>query len=278
MTHDLQPGAAGSAAPAASAAPVAPAALVAPAAPVAESPGTVHRLDVVSDTICPWCYVGKRRLAAALPVLAAEGLRFEVTWRPFQLNPAMPTEGLDRRLYRSAKFGSWEKSQALDAQVAAAGRGDGLVFRHDLMAKTPNTLASHALIRLGLELGGPALQDRVVEALFAAYFAQGRDVGDREVLAELGEGVGIDRARSLAFLADPASAAAVADEERLARGLGLNGVPSYVLDGRYLFSGAQPARAMVRALREASAVPATPGRAAASAATAAAAGGPRAPA
>ena len=111
------------------------------------------RLDIVSDTICPWCYVGKRRLAAALPILEAEGLTFDVAWRPFQLNPTMPREGLDRRAYRSAKFGSWEKSQALDAQVTEAGASAGLVFRHDLMAKTPNTVASHALIRLARETG-----------------------------------------------------------------------------------------------------------------------------
>jgi predicted DsbA family dithiol-disulfide isomerase len=86
------------------------------------------RLDIVSDTICPWCYVGKRRLAAALHILEAEGLAFDVTWRPFQLNPTMPREGLDRRAYRSAKFGSWEKSQALDAQVIEAGASAGLVF------------------------------------------------------------------------------------------------------------------------------------------------------
>ena len=144
------------------------------------------RLDIVSDTICPWCYVGKRRLAAALPVL---GLTFDVTWRPFQLNPTMPREGLDRRAYRSAKFGSWEKSQALDAQVTEAGASAGLVFRHDLMAKTPNTVASHALIRLARETGDAAMQDRVVEALFSAYFTQGLDVGDLAVLADLAEGL-----------------------------------------------------------------------------------------
>jgi predicted DsbA family dithiol-disulfide isomerase len=86
------------------------------------NPDTTLHLESVSDTICPWCYVGKRRLAAALPILAVEGLVLKVTWRPFQLNPAMPLEGYDRRAYRTAKFGSWEKSQALDAQVAGPGQ------------------------------------------------------------------------------------------------------------------------------------------------------------
>jgi predicted DsbA family dithiol-disulfide isomerase len=221
------------------------------------------RLDIVSDTICPWCYVGKRRLAAALPILEAEGLTFDVTWRPFQLNPTMPREGLDRRAYRSAKFGSWEKSQALDAQVTEAGASAGLVFRHDLMAKTPNTVASHALIRLARETGDAAMQDRVVEALFSAYFTQGLDVGDPAVLADLAEGAGIERSRASAFLSEPASFDAVIDDEKLARGLGLDGVPSFVLGGNYLFSGAQPTSVMVRALREASAKLISPGQVAA---------------
>jgi predicted DsbA family dithiol-disulfide isomerase len=165
----------------------------------------------------------------------------------------MPREGLDRRAYRSAKFGSWEKSQALDAQVTEAGASAGLVFRHDLMAKTPNTVASHALIRLAHETGDAAMQDRVVEALFSAYFTQGLDVGDLAVLADLAEGAGIERSRASAFLFEPASFDAVIDDEKLARGLGLNGVPSFVLGGNYLFSGAQPTSVMVRALREASA-------------------------
>lgn len=211
---------------------------------------TLH-LDIVSDTICPWCWVGKRRLAAALPDLQAHGIAVEVTWRPFQLNPAMPKEGADRRAYRSAKFGSWERSQALDAQVAAAGAGDGLAFRHDLMARTPNTLASHVLIRLAHQTGGAVLQDRVVEALFAAYFQHGRDVGSHEVLADLAEEAGMDRARALAHLADPANSEAVMLDADLAQGLGLDGVPSVVFDGHLLFSGAQPTSVIVRMLREA---------------------------
>ena len=213
---------------------------------------SAFQLDIVSDTICPWCYVGKRRLEAALPVLAAEGLIFEITWRPFQLNPTMPIEGVERRAYRSAKFGSWAKSQALDAQIAEVGASVGLAFRHDLMARTPNTLASHALIRLAHATGGAAMQDRIVEALFAGYFTHGRDVGDHAVLADVAEEAGIDRASALAFISDPQSLEAVAQEEGLARGLGLGGVPSFVLDGHFLFSGAQPSQIMVGALRDAS--------------------------
>ncbi len=211
------------------------------------------KLEIVSDTICPWCYVGKRHLEAALSVLADEGLTFDVHWRPFQLNPDMPASGLDRRAYRSAKFGSWEKSQALDAQVAAVAAADGLSLRHDLMQRTPNTIASHALVRLADDIGGPALQDRVVEALFAGYFTEGRDIGSLEVLTQIGVGAGLDQGVVVEALADPARRAAVHADEQLARSLHLNGVPSFVMDGRYLFSGAQPAGAMARAFRIASA-------------------------
>lgn len=210
-------------------------------------------LDIVSDTICPWCYVGKRKLADALGILAREGLTFDVAWRPFQLNPDMPKAGLDRREYRSRKFGAWEKSQALDAQVAAAGRPVGLDFQHERMERTPNTVASHILVRLAYEAGGAVMQDAVVEALFRSYFTEGRNVGDSQVLADLGASAGLDRDAVLAALGDPAQAEAVVREEGLARSLGLNGVPSFVLEGHYLFSGAQPVQAMVKALRGAAA-------------------------
>ena len=216
------------------------------------------RLDIVSDTICPWCWVGKRHLEAALPVLAAEGIVFDVTWRPFQLNPEMPAAGVERVAYRTAKFGSWERSKALDRQVAGAGAASGLAFRHDLMARTPNTVASHVLVRLAHEVGGASMQEAVVEALFRAYFMAGRDIGDRAVLAEIGADAGLDRTAALAALDDPARADAVREEERLARSLRLDGVPSVLVEGRFVFSGAHPADAMVRALRAASVQRATP--------------------
>ena len=211
---------------------------------------TLH-LDIVSDTICPWCYVGKAHLAQALPVLAAEGLVFAITWRPFQLNPDMPGEGVDRRMYRTRKFGSWERSQQLDAGVARAAAAAGLPMRHDLMVRTPNTVASHVIMALAHEAGGAALQDRFADVLFVAYFVGGQDVGDVETLATLAADAGLPREDALAALADPARAEAVRRDERLARELRLDGVPSFVLDGRFLFSGAQPASVMVQALRQA---------------------------
>ena len=135
------------------------------------------RIDIVSDAICPWCYIGKRQLERALAALAQEGLHFSVHWNPFQLNPDMPKEGRDRIAYRALKFGSAERARELDERVAGAAANVGLSFRQDLMLRTPNTLDAHRLIWLA---GREGMQDAVMEAVFAAYFTQGRDIGDRE--------------------------------------------------------------------------------------------------
>src|SRR4051812_12855702 len=150
-------------------------------------------IDVVSDVICPWCFIGKRRLEKALGDRAAT-----VRWHPFQLNPGMPREGIDRKSYRIRKFGSWERSQELDAQVGAAGRGEGIVFNFDKMARTPNTLDTHRVIWLARERG---VQDAVVEALFQGYFTDGRDLSDRATLVGVAAGAGLDRAEVEKLLA-----------------------------------------------------------------------------
>ena len=207
---------------------------------------TQARLDVFSDAICPWCYIGKRQLDAARAMLAREGLHFAVTWRPFQLNPDMPPEGVVRDTYRLAKFGSLARSRELDAQVAEAAAKVGLTIRHDRMARTPNTLAAH---RLAWRAAQDGRQDAVIEALFAAYFAEGRDIGDRAVLAEIGDACGIaDAAR---FLVSDEGRAEVLSEDAAARGAGLSGVPTFALERHVLFSGAVPAETMAEALREA---------------------------
>ena len=132
-------------------------------------------VDVTSDLICPWCLVAKRRLEKASSIL---GKSLDIRWHPFQLNPEMPVEGLDRRLYRTAKFGSWEQSQRLDAQVAAAGAEVGIKFRHDLMKRTPKTLRGHVLLAAALK-NGLQIQNLVAERIFQAYFLNGEDVGIR---------------------------------------------------------------------------------------------------
>ncbi len=209
-----------------------------------DAPGT--RIDIVSDAICPWCYIGKRQLERALGRLQAEGLRFTVGWNPFQLNPDMPKEGADRAAYRAAKFGTADRAAELDAQVAQAARGVGLAFRPDLMARTPNTLDAHRLIWFA---GRRGVQDQAMEAVFAAYFILGRDIGQAVVLAECGAEAGLDRAEILEFLASDHVAAEILAADRAAREAGVNGVPSFFLDGYGLLSGAVPAEQMAEALR-----------------------------
>lgn len=205
-------------------------------------------LNVVSDAICPWCYVGKRQLERALALLSPEGIFFAVCWRPFELNPQMPKAGLNRREYRSAKFGSWERSQALDAQVAVAGSQVGIGFRHDLMVRTPNTFDAHLLIWMA---GREGMQDAVVEALFIAYFVKGQDIGDREVLADVAASSGLDRDHVLQSLSTQAGASEIKAELQETARNGLSGVPSFQVDGQVLFSGAQRAELMARTLRTA---------------------------
>jgi predicted DsbA family dithiol-disulfide isomerase len=204
-------------------------------------------IEVISDAICPWCWVAKRRLDQAIAALAPDVMS-SVTWRPFELNPDMPKDGVDRRAYRSAKFGSWRRSQALDAQVAAAGRSEGLVFNHDKMERTPNTVDAHRLIWLAGQIGK---QDDIVEGLFAAYFNEGRDVGDPTVLADVGAAAGLERAAILAMLASDEGQAEVRSDLQRAANLRVSGVPTVLVDGVPLFSGAIRADLMEAELRKA---------------------------
>src|SRR6202158_3451975 len=208
---------------------------------------TTLAIEVISDAICPWCWVDKRRLDRAIAALAPD-VTASVTWRPFELNPGMPKAGADRRAYRSAKFGSWQRSQALDAQVVAAGRADGLVFNHDKMERPPNTIDAHRLI---WSAGQQGKQHDVVEGLFAAYFNEGRDVGDPAVLADVGASAGLDHARILAMLASDEGLAEVRSELQRAMNLHVSGVPTVLVDGVPLFSGAIRADLMEAELRKA---------------------------
>ena len=201
-------------------------------------------IDVVSDVVCPWCYIGKRRLEQAFALMDGAS-QFRVAWRPFELNPQMPKAGIERREYRMRKFGSWERSLQMDAQLREVGNSVGITFRHDLMKRTPNTFDAHRLIWLAGVLGA---QDAMVETLFRGYFSEGRDIGDAGVLAGLAAEAGIERARAETLLNGTEGAAEVAAEEELAMRAGLSGVPTFVLGGRVLFSGAQPPELIAQAL------------------------------
>ncbi|MDE2583444.1 MAG: DsbA family oxidoreductase [Rhodospirillales bacterium] len=215
----------------------------------ASGPGT--RIDIVSDAICPWCYIGKRQLERALSTLAGERLAFAVHWNPFQLNPDMPPEGVERAAYRAAKFGSAARAAELDARVSEAARAVGLNFHLDRIVRTPNTISAHRLIWLA---GQEEVQDAVMEAVFAAYFIDGRDIGDVAVLADCAAASGLDPTAVRAFLGSETVAAEIRGADQAAREAGVNGVPSFFLDGYGLFSGAMPAEQMAEALRRARAI------------------------
>jgi len=204
------------------------------------------RIDIVSDAICPWCYVGKRQLERALATLATEGLEFQVHWNPFQLNPDMPKEGRDRAAYRAWKFGSAEKSAALDQRLVEAAAAVGLPFRVDLMTRTPNTIDAHRLIWFAGQHGD---QDATMESVFKAYFIEGRDIGEHDVLADCAERAGLPRQAVLDFLAGDLADAEMRAADQAAREAGVSGVPSFFLDGYSLFSGAMPAEHIADALR-----------------------------
>jgi predicted DsbA family dithiol-disulfide isomerase len=211
----------------------------------------MDRLDVYSDVICPWCFIGKQHMQRALRMLGDEGPAFTVTWRPFQLNPDMPPGGVARDEYRRAKFGSLERSRELDAQVAGAARVAGIEIRHDLMRRTPNTLDAHRLIRLA---GAVGCQDALVDRLFQDYFAEGRDIGARAVLLAAAEAAGMDRMSTEASLAGDEGRAEVLAEDAAVRRAGLQGVPTFALNGHVLFSGAVPADAFAEAVAKARAM------------------------
>lgn len=208
---------------------------------------TPLRIEVVSDVVCPWCYIGKRRLEKAL-ALVAGSLVPQITWLPFQLNPGMPAEGMPRAEYRLAKFGSVERGRQLDARVAAEGRGEGIDFALERIERTPNTFAAHQLIDLAQQAGAGAA---VVDVLFRAYFEEARDVGDRGVLLGIAESAGLARALLEARWADAAEARRVAELEDSMKALGISGVPTFILERKFGVSGAQPAEALAAAMREA---------------------------
>jgi predicted DsbA family dithiol-disulfide isomerase len=206
------------------------------------------RIDVISDVICPWCFIGKRQLERAIDILEKNRLHFTVAWHPFQLNPDMPEEGIERAKYRIAKFGSLERSRQLDERITETAATVGLEFHLDRLTRTPNTMKAHRVIRLAGQRG---LQDDVVEALFDGYFSHGADLGDDRKLAELGHRGGLEYDAVLAMLASDEGRREVLGGDQMARNCGIQGVPSFALQGHVLFSGAVPAEEMASAFQRA---------------------------
>lgn len=191
-------------------------------------------IAVFSDVICPWCYLGKHRLERALDQL---GMRetTSVEWLPFELNPDMPAGGMERALYRARKFGT-ERSAQLDVQMAELGRQEGISFAFERMLRTPNTRRAHTLIAFATQHGHAGA---VVDALFRAYFEEGRDVGELDVLLEVGLAAGLDRAPVVAALSSQQLVQHVEDVERQAAHMKITGVPFFILDRKWTVSGAQ---------------------------------------
>ena len=190
---------------------------------------------VYSDVICPWCYVGKRRLEAALaePGMPT-GVQF--SWRPFELNPDMPAEGIERKVYRARKFGE-ARSAELDERMSGTGREVGIAFAFDRMQRTPNTRLAHRLI---WEAGRQQGQDAVVERLFHGYFEEGLDIGRADVLEGIAVEAGLEADGVHRALTASDSLEAVSSLEQQGYGMGIQGVPFFILMAKYGISGAQP--------------------------------------
>jgi predicted DsbA family dithiol-disulfide isomerase len=203
------------------------------------------KLDVLSDPICPWCYIGKANLDRALAQRPDHP--FVIEWHPFQLNPEMPTEGMDRRDYLEAKFGGREGAVRAYAPVAQAAERAGLTINFEAIARTPSTLDAHRLIHwAGLE----GRQTAAVSSLFRAYFAEGRDIGDAAVLLDIADSIGLDRAMTERLLASDADADDIRARDAHARQRGVTGVPTFVIANQHVVVGAQPADLWLQVIDE----------------------------
>jgi predicted DsbA family dithiol-disulfide isomerase len=192
------------------------------------------RIDIYSDTVCPWCYLGKRRFDLA--VAARPQYEPRVTWRPFELNPDLPPEGVDRASYLAARAGSQERLVQAQADLKRQGEASGIDFRFDLIGRMPNTRRSHLLIAHAARFGRQAaVNDRIMRA----YFEEGCDIGDVEVLVRLGVEAGLGERQTRSALILRSGQDGVIAAERHAAVLGITGVPTLVFDGQYTISGAQ---------------------------------------
>lgn len=202
-------------------------------------------VTIYSDVICPWCYVGKRRFEKAV---ATPGMpkQLAISWRPFELNPDMPEEGMERGSYRARKFGP-EKSRQLDLQMTETGREAGIAFAFEKMRRTPNTRLAHRLIWQA-EREGLDAQNALVDRMFEGYFENGLDIGRKGVLLDLAKAAGIDAAGAQRALEDDASREAVLDLEDAGIAMGIRGVPFFLLINKYAISGAQPPEVWIDAL------------------------------
>ena len=192
------------------------------------------RIEVISDVVCPWCLIGKRRLERALS--ERPDINADIHWRPFQLNPDMPDQGRDQKAYYLEKFGSPERVRELTETMTEAGRSEGIDFDFGNIPKAPNTLSAHRLVRWA---GSAGVQGQVVEALFRAYFVEARDVGNHQTLVAIGSAAGMDRALLEEFYAAGRDIDLVKGEVEQAAAMGISGVPCFIFERTYVVQGAQ---------------------------------------
>ena len=209
------------------------------------------QIDVISDVVCPWCYIGKRHLESALAAWRKDHPGEEqpvVRWHPFQLNPQLPASGIPRVEYIAAKFGGPQRAAEIYARVANAGARAGIAFDFDRIPVQPNTLNAHRLIH---HAGAAGKQDAMAEALFHAYFLQGADLSSDETLADIAARAGFDRIDISAYLATDEDKALIEDQDQHARSIGVEGVPFFIVNRRYAVSGAQPPEAILEVMGKA---------------------------
>jgi predicted DsbA family dithiol-disulfide isomerase len=207
-------------------------------------------IDVVSDVVCPWCYIGKRKLEAALALPEAYHLPNGVLrWHPFQLNPDLPTEGVSRQAYLEDKFGGPERAAEIYERIRAAGQAVGLTLNIDGITRQPNTLAAHALIAFA-QLGDADSSD-IQERLFRAYFVENRFIGNLDVLANIAEEAGLNGEDARAFVTDPEHLEEVAQADAHIRSLGISGVPFFIFNQKVTVSGAHDPATLLGAMQQA---------------------------
>ncbi|MHA6323940.1 DsbA family oxidoreductase [Roseivivax sp. CAU 1753] len=203
------------------------------------------KLDIFSDPICPWCYIGKTYLDRALA--AHPDHPFEITWHPFQLNPDMPKAGMDRRAYLEGKFGGKQGAARAYAPVVERARDAGLEIDFGAIARTPNTRDAHRLI---LWAGIEERQTAAISALFAAYFTEGRDIGDMDVLSDIADAIGMDASVVRRLLDSDADIEEIGNRDAAARQMGISSVPTFIVAGRHAVPGAQPPELWAKVIEE----------------------------
>ncbi len=212
---------------------------------------TIH-IDIVSDVVCPWCFVGKARLEKALALVP--DVNVQVRWRPFFLNPWIPREGIDRKNYLETKFGSVEAYAGMAARVAAAAAEEGLIYNYDKVSRQPNTIDCHRLILWAGEDKAAAMK----QAIMNAYFRDGRDLTDPETLVQLAAETGLDADMIRARLNSDEDVAMIEAQVRAANDAGVSGVPTFIFNDRFAMSGAQPSQALADAIRRILVMPPPP--------------------